>query len=186
MKSNPLYNMLTIGHPGQIPTHSFNFTRKLMVPALVATSVGMYWQYSQIMTQKTKMQSVQKVIARLPLNIKNLTDFSQLEITAITRRNTIKNKLIGRLARGKGASQVKFGKDSSQLGFEVGALPESQKTGEASILKLKDAEMTSSLRSTSSVATDSSESALGSSKLGGILKSGLKKSKAMKNVTFAL
>ena len=71
--------------------------KKFLLPALFTASAGMYWQYYKMQTSKDNKRAIMRSIAKIPLHIKNLNEFSPLEINAITRRNTIKNKLVGRL-----------------------------------------------------------------------------------------
>ena len=78
------------------PSRGNTFVRKLILPAMLITSVGLYLQQSTWESQNNRKKLAQKMIANIPLDIKNLKEFTPFEINAITRRNTIKNKLIGR------------------------------------------------------------------------------------------
>lgn len=45
---------------------------------------------------RSQQKAAFKNLAKIPMDIKDLSNFNAFEINAITRRNTIKNKLVGR------------------------------------------------------------------------------------------
>ena len=158
----------------------------MMVPALVATSIGFYCQYSKIRDQvnldqlrQSHRKRVQKLISQIPLYVDDLSKYDTMEIQAITKRNTIKNKLIGRLNR---AASLKI--QEASVNKQVGSdTAQSSNSGVVSVTIDDEKAGSSSLYSTSSMATDSSESCSG--KINGILKLARSKLPSSKNVCFA-
>ena len=156
-----------------------------MMPAMLATSVGMYCHYNTFSENKTsdswnetrenprqKMKLAHKMISKLPMEIKNLNDFSWYELQAITRRNTIKNKLVGRNPISKESQNSDKNELMKQnINYKAAeTLPKKMKVrwfDEAIYTQDIDSEWdeeeaewgkTSSIISTSSVTTSSSES----------------------------
>lgn len=164
--SHFLTNLFYHSGSGASNSGSRGLSHKLMVPALLATSVGLYWQYMN--TQKLGLEQlkqcerkrIQKLMAKLPSEISDLSQFTAPEIQAITRRNTIKNKLVGRLNKWRLMNQNiahNQGEPTSSESAELNDIP-SEGVIECESPEADDKVGASSIYSTSSIATDSSES----------------------------
>ncbi|CAI2378526.1 unnamed protein product [Moneuplotes crassus] len=171
---------------GKCPKGLNPLAKKFILPAMVATSVA-YMQYSSMMDAKTQKKAALKMLAKIPMEVKDLHRFNNFEINAITRRNTIKNKLVGRKMV-KIEPQPKIERNDLST-IEEAEIPLAKTVSQGGYSKeyLKPEEDfgMSSIYSKSSVETESSVSCLSAFK--SILKSSaLKDEHRSKRVTFDL
>ena len=145
------------------------------------------------------MKRIQRMISQIPININDLKSFTAPEIQAITRRNTIKNRLAGRFKRNFWSENlIENNKEyeSNNFNWKNEESKNNTNSDEIWISKLQTAQIeenqdsakvgTSSILSTSSVVTISSESEQGYEGLAGILKKSLSNTKTLKRVSFAI
>ena len=195
---------------GQQSTSAGGLGSKLLVPALLATSVGLYWQYSSCKASKSEdleqdfdqlkrseFKRIQKMMAKLPATVKDLSNFTPPEIQAITRRNTIKNKLVGRIRQfclTKQANNITSEINSSENTINEEA-KETLSSEEKWIINITKAQIvwdekqinfgSDSVLSTGSVATASSEFDQRNENITSILKS-MCSVRSVKRVSFAI
>ncbi|CAI2373718.1 unnamed protein product [Moneuplotes crassus] len=116
--------------------------KKFILPAMLVTSVA-YMQYSTIMDARSQKKAALRMLSKIPMDIKDLNKFNTFEINAITRRNTLKNKLVGRqilksCAKSRAtASRNKHLKDEEDFGTSSTYSKASVDT-ESSVCNLKD------------------------------------------------
>ena len=197
---------------GQTSSNTAGLSHKLIIPALLATSVGLYWQYNSYKSSKneefeqefeqlkhSEIKRIQKMIGKLPLVIKDLNVFTGPEIQAITRRNTIKNKLVGRLKQlwsienSNKSDRIDSSINSNTINEEVKETLKSEEKRDENIIKTQAIENTSdfnfgisSIYSTGSVVTVCSESDQRDENLACILKKSIYSAKSVKRVSFAI
>ncbi|CAI2379281.1 unnamed protein product [Moneuplotes crassus] len=71
-----------------------------LFPKLLFSAVGMtsiaYLKYISMVNAKARRNPLTQILSKIPKDIKDLGEFTQFEIIAITKRNTIKNKSVGK------------------------------------------------------------------------------------------
>lgn len=137
---------------------------------------------------RSQQKAAFKNLAKIPMDIKDLSNFNAFEINAITRRNTIKNKLVGRqkikeaMALVSEAAKEDLEQNEKEIPLNK-TVSESVSCSEWA--KPEEDFGMSSIYSKSSVETESSVSWLSTFK--SILKSGvLRGSEKVKSVTFSI
>lgn len=208
--SDFLSNIFGSKNSTQIGTKTGSLGGKLLVPVMVATSLGLLWKFNTLKEnmkkdsiknlqkyQEDELKKAHKMIAGIPLVINNLHEYTFPEIQAITRRNTIKNKLIGRkwkemvdqnIIKNNADESLNWGskprfeeiepiqaanpnKELSLKLLNINVIELIQKADSNLEIKHDDKPIGSnSIMSTSSVETNSSESWIGGKVVRGILK----------------
>lgn len=182
--SDFLTNMLNLTGASSSSFKGAKLNPKILAPVVLATSVGLLWKYNTLKTgtnlddsisqvkqnETAKLKRAHRMISRIPMVVDNLHEYTWYEIQAITRRNTIKNKLIGRAMKSNFCQkstqnenkESKISSNDTNLAVKNDVtVSEAASKEVCDTLNIKVEEKavgSSSIYSTSSVTTSSSES----------------------------
>lgn len=182
--SDFLTNMLNLTGASSSSFKSAKLNPKILASVVLATSVGLLWKYNTLKTgtnlddsisqvkqnETAKLKRAHRMISRIPMVVDNLHEYTWYEIQAITRRNTIKNKLIGRAMKSNFCQkstqnenkESKISSNDTNLAVKNDVtVSEAASKEVCDTLNIKVEEKavgSSSIYSTSSVTTSSSES----------------------------